>query len=119
MALVFTLSTSATGVSIVSVNGIQQKPTADYSISGTTLTFTYALKLSDEVMVTYGTNLASSIGIEDQTIDGVKNLAPSQNAVYDALQLKQNTLVSGTNIKTINGTSLLGSGDITISGGVS
>jgi len=31
--------------------------------------------------------------------------------------LKQNTLVSGTNIKTINGNSLLGSGNLTISGG--
>lgn len=31
---------------------------------------------------------------------------------------KQNTLVSGTNIKTINGNSLLGSGDLTISGGI-
>lgn len=30
---------------------------------------------------------------------------------------KQDTLVSGTNIKTINGNSILGSGDITISGG--
>ena len=30
---------------------------------------------------------------------------------------KQDTLVSGTNIKTVNGNSLLGSGDITISGG--
>ena len=30
---------------------------------------------------------------------------------------KQNTLVSGTNIKTINGESLLGSGDLTIAGG--
>ena len=30
---------------------------------------------------------------------------------------KQDTLVSGTNIKTVNGTSLLGSGDLTISGG--
>ena len=30
---------------------------------------------------------------------------------------KQDTLVSGTNIKTINGNSLLGSGDITIEGG--
>jgi hypothetical protein len=28
---------------------------------------------------------------------------------------KQNTLVSGTNIKTINGNSVLGSGDIAIS----
>ena len=32
---------------------------------------------------------------------------------------KQDTLVSGTNIKTINGTSILGSGDITISSGQS
>lgn len=30
---------------------------------------------------------------------------------------KQDTLVSGTNIKTINGSSLLGAGDLTISGG--
>ena len=30
---------------------------------------------------------------------------------------KQDTLVSGTNIKTVNGNSLLGSGDVTISGG--
>jgi hypothetical protein len=30
---------------------------------------------------------------------------------------KQNTLVSGTNIKTINGNSVLGSGDIASAGG--
>lgn len=34
-----------------------------------------------------------------------------------SLDSKQATLVSGTNIKTINGTSLLGSGDIPVSGG--
>ena len=34
-----------------------------------------------------------------------------------ALSTKQDTLVSGTNIKTINGNSLLGEGDITIQGG--
>lgn len=33
------------------------------------------------------------------------------------IALKQATLVSGTNIKTINGTSVLGSGNIVISGG--
>ena len=33
------------------------------------------------------------------------------------ISFKQDTLVSGTNIKTINGTSLLGSGNIEISGG--
>lgn len=30
---------------------------------------------------------------------------------------KQDTLVSATNIKTVNGTSLLGSGDLVVSGG--
>lgn len=33
------------------------------------------------------------------------------------VKAKQATLVSGTNIKTVNGTSLIGSGDLTISGG--
>jgi hypothetical protein len=39
-----------------------------------------------------------------------------QTDLVNALQGKQNTLVSGTNIKTINNQSLLGSGDITIDG---
>lgn len=38
-------------------------------------------------------------------------------ATKTELNSKQNTLVSGTNIKTINGNSILGSGDITITGG--
>lgn len=37
-------------------------------------------------------------------------------ATKTELQGKQDTLVSGTNIKTVNGNSLLGSGDITIEG---
>jgi len=38
-------------------------------------------------------------------------------AVVSALAGKQATLVSGTNVKTINGTSILGSGNIAIAGG--
>lgn len=41
----------------------------------------------------------------------------NQTDLQTALNSKQNTLVSGSTIKTINGISLLGSGDITISGG--
>ena len=41
----------------------------------------------------------------------------SNLATKTELATKQDTLVSGTNIKTINGTSLLGSGNITIEGG--
>jgi len=49
----------------------------------------------------------------DNTSDADK---PVSTATQTALNAKQSTLVSGTNIKTINGTSVLGSGDITISG---
>ena len=41
----------------------------------------------------------------------------SQTIVLGDITKKQDKLVSGTNIKTINGESILGSGDITISGG--
>ena len=39
------------------------------------------------------------------------------SAVTEALSAKQDALVSGTNIKTINNQSILGSGNITIQGG--
>lgn len=55
--------------------------------------------------------------VADAINDGTTTIAPSQNAVFDALAAKQATLVSGTNIKTVNGTTLLGSGDLVVSGG--
>lgn len=42
---------------------------------------------------------------------------PISSATQTALNDKQTALVSGTTIKTVNGNSLLGSGDLTISGG--
>lgn len=57
----------------------------------------------------------------DTTLGGVfpsDEIAVSQKAIKTKIDTKQDTLVSGTNIKTVNGNSLLGSGDITISGGV-
>ena len=41
----------------------------------------------------------------------------NQTDLQSALDGKQETLVSGTNIKTINGTSVLGSGDLAVGGG--
>lgn len=57
--------------------------------------------------------------------DGEGNYTTSEGEIIDLstlatkaeLALKQNILQSGVNIKTINGTSLLGSGNISISGG--
>jgi hypothetical protein len=50
----------------------------------------------------------------DNTADADK---PISTATQTALNAKQATLVSGTNIKTINDLSILGSGNLTISGG--
>lgn len=49
----------------------------------------------------------------DNTSDANK---PVSTATQTALNLKQDTLVSGTNIKTINSTSVLGSGNLVVSG---
>lgn len=43
-------------------------------------------------------------------------VSQGMNAIMDEVDKKQNTLVSGTNIKTINNESILGSGNINISG---
>lgn len=56
-------------------------------------------------------------GVQNALTPASTSKAPSVDAVVDGLALKQDTLVSGTSIKTINGTSLLGSGDISIVGG--
>lgn len=53
------------------------------------------------------------LGNVDNTSDANK---PVSTAAQTALDAKQATLVSGTNIKTINSTSLLGSGDISVGG---
>ncbi len=54
------------------------------------------------------------LGNVDNTSDANK---PISTATQTALNAKQATLVSGTNIKTINSTSLLGSGNISIGTG--
>lgn len=54
------------------------------------------------------------LGNVDNTSDANK---PISSATQTALNAKQDTLVSGTSIKTINGTSLLGAGNLTVSGG--
>lgn len=52
------------------------------------------------------------------TADGTNTKYPTVTAVNSGLATKQATLVSGTNIKTINSQSLLGAGDIAISSGI-
>lgn len=67
------------------------------------------------------TSLAEAIEIvaekANSSVD-TSTLATKQE-LTDGLAAKQDTLVSGTNIKTINGESILGSGDLTIEVGTS
>ena len=52
-------------------------------------------------------------GLDADLLDGMQPLAlPISTATQSALNTKQDTLVSGTNIKTIAGNSVLGSGDL-------
>lgn len=55
--------------------------------------------------------------IADQTYTPTSTNAQSGKAVAEAINSKQDTLISGTNIKTINGNSILGNGNISIEGG--
>ena len=50
------------------------------------------------------------------TWGGITGTLSSQTDLQTALNAKQATLVSGTNIKTVNGNSLVGSGNVTIAG---
>ena len=54
-----------------------------------------------------------NIIIDTTVIDGSTN-AVDGNAVFDELSLKQDVLVSGINIKTVNGNSLIGGGNIVV-----
>ena len=58
----------------------------------------------------------SDVGLSN--VDNTSDLSkPISTATQTALNAKQDTLVSATNIKTINGSSVLGSGDLVVGGG--
>jgi hypothetical protein len=73
----------------------------------------------------YITNVITALGFTPENVankkttlsDNSDTFYPSQKAVKTAVDAKQDTLTSGINIKTINGNSVLGSGDLTISAG--
>ena len=69
-------------------------------------------------VVSGSTSTAGIVQLTDSISSTSVTTAATPNSVktaYDLANGKQSALVSGTNIKTINGTSLLGSGDLSIS----
>ena len=89
----------------VFVNGIKLFEPQDFTATnGTTVVMTSGLTAGDLVdIIAFGTFNVADTYTQAQT----------DTLIGD----KQDTLVSGTNIKTINGSSVLGSGDLEITGG--
>ena len=80
-----------------------------------------ALTKTDDTNVTLtlgGSPSTALLQATSLTLGWTGTLADSRIASATTWNAKQATLVSGTNIKTINSTSLLGSGDIAISSGL-
>ena len=75
------------------------------------------LKISQ--LTAKGTTIAATDLIEISESDGAGGYITKSVTGANILSSKQDTLVSGTNIKTINSNSILGSGNLVITGGVS
>ncbi len=107
------------------LNGIAVGATANASTDSLTEGATNLYHTSARVLATLLSGLSLVVGTAVVNTDSVlvaigklqKQITDLAASVTTGLAGKQATLVSGTNIKSINGTSLLGSGDLTVSGG--
>lgn len=97
-------------------------PPVNYRPSGSSYTGTASstaetdeLEVWDVYVYDWSTWLLQSNHGKTVTFANIAGQPTDNTNLATALGNKQDTLVSGTNIKTINNTSLLGSGDITIS----
>jgi hypothetical protein len=96
-------------------------PIVDLSVSTTKKINVSQVKALAPVQSVAGKTGSVALAKGDVGLSSVDNTAdadkPVSTATQTALNAKQDTLVSGTNIKTINDESILGSGNLTISGG--
>lgn len=107
---------NAIDIAIKTINNVTLKGTGNITLAD----------LGAQPSLVSGTNIKTVHGVsilgsgEVLSADDIAALTSGINATkvgnYDAYATnKQDTLVSGTNIKTVNGNSLLGSGDVTLS----
>ena len=82
---------------MVYVNGVYQKPATNYTVSGTTLTFTGALVSSDEIDVHHLSIRTGVVHVADRSVTSDK--------LDDNITIRGNLTVSGTTT-TINSTTL-------------
>ena len=73
---------------------------------------------NQDVLGSGNLEVGSVVGVDvGEEVDDVETHYATEEYVDSAVEGKQDTLISGENIKTINGQSVLGSGNITIQGG--
>ena len=98
--LAYTLSLPATSASIiVSINGVVQIPGTAYGVSGTTLTFTEAPQIGDEIDVRLLTTTTTVTDITDVNSSiAISDLAETANVIING-----NLKLSVTNVSVIPG----------------
>ena len=118
------------GSAVTKDNVIEQFATIGYSQSGgggETGAVTSVNGQTGEVVLTASSLNAYTKTQTDELVNGVRTIANDANSKADAvtsrvqnvetsLEDKQDTLVSGVNIKTVNGQSIVGEGDVVIEG---
>lgn len=103
----------ATGTSFNSITGLASVAPLAPAVTAEVGTSTLAAR-QDHVHPTNFTATATDIKMNGTQAVGVLTTFPRADHVHPTDTSRQATLVSGTNIKTINGTTLLGSGDLSI-----
>ena len=107
---------------ITTIDDADVLPIVDSSVSTTKKASVTQIKALSPVQSVAGKTGTVTLAKGDVGLSNVDNTAdadkPVSSATQTALNAKQDTLVSGTNIKTVNSNSLLGSGNIEISSSV-
>ena len=105
---------TVTSVSVVTANGISGSVATATSTPAITLTLGAITPSSVNGIAFTGASTPALTVTGTSSISGANTGDNATNTQYSGLAAsKQDTLISNTNIKTVNGTTLLGSGDIT------